>query len=346
MTTPLRLLWLISLPAEVGAAWLLLGSSLPRIGAAFVLHLIAAIVFGFSLIVYAGERRVWAWPLLGWTLSLVAFPLLGMLATAVAFTLTNAVFQRSKKVAADLKDVVESKDSDGDVVARAREMEISLLDERETEPVVDVLKEEDPELKRAAIEALTKQGGADTVRLLRGLLHDPAPEARFFASISLSKLEDEIGQSILAAQRALAETPDSPEAREHLAHLYLDYALSGFLEGVTRDYYLDLARGAFEDALEVSQRPDELILQLARVHLLLGNTAEATGLLDEVAQRRPDDTTVHLARMEAAYESGNLGELSAYARQTLPSFSGNDAARELVEWWAGEDGTEGAPIAT
>lgn len=341
--SPLRLLWLISLAMEVGVGWLLLEPSLGRIVAALLLHLLAAGVFGFSLVVRVGERRVWAWPLLGWTLSLVAFPLLGMLATAVAFALTNTAFRRRGKALDEVENAVELKEPD-DVVARARALEISLLDERETEPVVDVLKEDDPELKRAAIEAITQQRGAETVRLLRGLLHDPSPPARFFASISLSKLEDEIGQSILSAQQAVAENPDSPEAREDLAQLYLDYALSGFLEGVTRDYYLDLARQALEQAVEASPHPDQLTLKLARVHLLVGNIAEATELLDDLAGRLPDDTGVHLARMEVAFRSGAYQDLHLYARQALPSFSGDVATREAVEWWADKNGTEEATV--
>ncbi len=335
MMAPLRLLWLAALPMEIAAGWLLFDPGLRGIALAFLLHLAAAGIFGFSLIVRIGDRRIWAWSLLGWTLSLLAFPLVGMLTTAAAFALTSTAFRRPKRNVGELQEAVEVKEPIGDVLARAREAEISLLDEREIEPVVDVLKEDDPELKRAAIEAITRQRGAGTIRLLRDLLHDPAPEARFFASIALAKLEDEIGKSILSAQRALAENPDLPEARERLAQLYWDYALSGFLEGVTRDYYLDLALGAFENALEVSLHPDRLSLQLARVHLLLGSVAEAAALLDDLARKRPNDVDVRLARMEVIYEFGDFRELSIYAQKSLSSLAGDGEMRELAEWWAG-----------
>ena len=335
MMAPLRLLWLAALPMEIAAGWLLLDSALRGITLAFLLHLAAAGIFGISLIVRTGDRRIWAWSLLGWTLSLLAFPLVGMLTTAAAFTLTSTAFRRPKRVVGELQEAVDVNEPIEDVLARAREAEISLLDEREIEPVVDVLKEDDPELKRAAIEAITRQRGAGTVRLLRDLLHDPAPEARFFASIALAKLEDEIGKSILAAQRALAENPELPEARESLAQLYWDYALSGFLEGVTRDYYLELALDAFENTLEVGPHPDRLFLQLARVHLLLGNIAEAAALLDDLARKRPDDVDVRLARMEVIFEFGDFRELSIYAQGALRSFPGDDGMGELAEWWAG-----------
>ncbi len=340
---PLRLLWLVALPMETAAGWLLLSPGLWRASIAFALHVAAAGVFGLSLIVRAEERRVWAWPLLGWTLSLLAFPLLGMLATAAAFALTRGASRRSEQVAGEIQDAVEPERNEADVVARARELEVSLLDEREIEPVVDVLKEDDPELKRAAIEAITQQRGAGTVRLLRGLLHDPAPEARFFASVALARLEDEIGQSILSAQHALAADPEGPETRERLAQLYWDYALSGFLEGVTRDYYLDLALRAFEEALEVSPHPDRLAVQRARVHLLLGNVVEAAMELDDLARRHPTDADVRVARMEVIYEFGDFRELSVYARGALPAFSGDDELRELIGWWA-EAGLKETPV--
>lgn len=343
MTSPLRLLWLVAFPMEATAGWLLVSPDLQRAAVALVLHVAAAAVFGLSLIVRAEGRRIWAWPLVGWTLSLLALPLLGMLAVAAAFALTMGVFRRPGEIYGEIQDAANPERDEGDVVARAREMEISLLDEREIEPVVDVLKEDDPELKRAAIEAITRQRDAGAVHLLRGLLHDPAPEARFFASVALARLEDEIGQSILAAQHALAEDPDGPEARERLAWLYWDYALSGFLEGVTRDYYLGLALRAFEDAMEVSPDPDRLAVPKARVHLLLGNIVEAAVALDDLARKHPTDAKVRAARMEVIYEFGDFRELSVYAQRTLPNFSGDEETRDLIEWWA-DAGREEVPV--
>ncbi len=339
----LRSLWLVAFPMEAVSGWLLLEPSPLRVSLAIALHMVASVVFGFSLVVQTNERPNWSWSLLGWALSLLIFPLLGMAVTAVAFVLTNVVLHRSKQIAAGTEEAVELEGSrGGDVISRAHQVEISLLEEREVEPVVDVLQEDDPEAKRAAIEALTKERGAGTVRLLRRLLHDPSPEARFFASISLSKLEDEIGKLILAAQRDLAASPGLPEVKERLAETYLDYTLSGFLEGATRDYYLELAREAFEDVLEVDPDDHRISLRLARVHLMLGNIAEASAALDELARRRPDDVEVRLARMEVIYQFGDFRELSIYARRVLPAVPEGAEERELIEWWAYTEGKEEA----
>ncbi len=113
-------------------------------------------------------------------------PIAGMAATAIAFVLTQSVFRRSTSVAAELGDATSIDDRPRNAVEAAHEMEVALLDELEIEPVVDVLREDDPELKRAAIEAITKQRDASAVRLLIGLLHDPSQEARFFSSIGSS----------------------------------------------------------------------------------------------------------------------------------------------------------------
>ena len=346
MISPLRLLWLISLPMEVAAGWLLVdGPSVRGIVTALALHFVAVGIFGFSLIVRTEGGRVWAWALLGWTLSLLIFPLLGMMATMLAFALTKILYRRPAQIVAELEAAAEPESPTNDFVEQARELEISFLEEREIEPVLDVLQEDDPEAKRAAIEALAKQRDANTVRLLRGLLHDPTPEARFWASITLSKLEDEIGKSILSAQQVLSATPDLPEARERLGQLYLDYAVSGFLEGVSRDYYLGLALEMFEDALKISPHPDRITLELARVHLLLGNIAQAAALLDDLAERRPNDASLYLARMEVIYEFGDFSELSSYARRVLPHIQGHDVPSELVEWWAGTGEAESSSVA-
>ncbi len=120
-----------------------------------------------------------------------------------------------------------------------------------------------------------------------------------------------------------------------MGQLYLAYAVSGFLEGVSREYYLDLAREMFENTLEVSPRPDRITLELARVHLLLGNIAQAAALLDDLAERQPNDANLYLARMEVIYEFGDFRELSTYARRVLPHVLGDNVQSELVEWWAG-----------
>jgi polysaccharide biosynthesis protein PelE len=342
MKSPLRLLWLISFPAEVGAGWLLLGPGIWR--SALALHVVASGIFGLSLIVQADSRKDWSWPLLGWTLSLLLFPVLGMLGMAIAFMLTHFVLRRSAQTTTKLERAVEVESPAEDVVARAGEMELSLLEEREVEPVVDVLHEEDPESKRAAIEAIAVKRDTGTVPLLRGLLHDPSPEARFFASISLSKLEDEISKSILSTQREVSANPDLPEARGRLARLYLDYVLSGFLEGVSRDYYLELAREEYDEVLEAHPHHDRLALDLAKVHLLLGNIANASAILEDLALGRPDSVDVHLARMEVIYEFGDFRELSVYARRALPGFAESADVHELVQWWAetGREGVAGA----
>jgi hypothetical protein len=345
MMSPLRLLWLISLPVEASVGWLLINPSLWRI--VLPLHMVASVIFGFSLIVRADDRINWSWSVLGWALSLLLFPVVGMLTAAVAFVLAHADFRGPGRTTAKLgKIAVEMEEATEDVIAQAREMEISVIEEREVEPVVDVLQEADPESKRAAIEAIARQRNAGTIRLLMGLLHDPSPEARFFASISLSKLEDEISKAILSAQRELAANPDLPGAHGQLARLYLDYVLSGFLEGAPRDYYLGLTRRALEKALEASPHSDQLTSDLARVHLMLGDIANASVMLEDLVRTRPGDPNVHLARMEIIYEFGDFRELSVYARRAIQKVLGKDAeSRELIDWWAGID-VEEAPSAS
>lgn len=331
-----RLLWLVAFPLEIAAGWLFFSSdrSLPLVLGALGLHLLASVIFAVSLITRSQGRLLWAWPLAGGTIALLAFPGYGMAAITLAFLLNQTLFRRFGPQAFDLARATDLEENPNDPVARAHEIEVALLDELEIEPVVDVLREDDPELKRAAIAVIAEQRNSESVKILVGLLHDPSPEARFFSSIGLSKLEDEISRTILAAQRSLAETPNSPEARENLARLYLDYATSGFLEGVTRDYYLDLARAAYESAIPISPHPEKLIPRLAHVHLFLGNIAEAASLLDDLVRRQPADLEVHLLRMEVIYLFGDYRELAIYAQKALAGLPDDAPERELIEWWA------------
>jgi hypothetical protein len=331
----LRLLWLVALPLECVGAWLLLASLEPAralLGA--IVHVLACLIFGASLASRRDGHWHLAWSLLGGVIALVAFPVIGMVAMMVGYLLAYISRHRVPLGAGQLFERTNTDERATDAVGRAREIELQLLDELDIEPVVDVLRENDPELKRAAIETITKQGGPSAVRLLIGLLHDPSPEARFFSSIALSRLEDEISRTILAAQRDVADHPDSPEAQEQLGQLYLDYALSGFLEGVTRDYYLDLAREAFETAVGRSADPDAVLRRLARVTLLQGSIAEAAAILDELGSRHPEDDELCLLRMDSIYRFGDFRELVVYARRAEPAIAPDTESHELVAWWA------------
>jgi len=326
--SPLLLLWLASFPLEVASGWLLLGGSPGRIAASLAAHAAASAAFGCSLLRAKGR----GWPVVGWALSLLVFPLAGMLAAALAYLLAALPGRRRTPLPAPQ----EGGEGEEDPLSRARRVEVSLLEEREVEPVVDVLREEDPEAKRAAIERLALRRDSEAVRVLRGLLHDPSPEARLFASLTLSRLEDEIGKEILDAREGRERDPQDPEARERLADLYLEYALSGLLEGAARDYYLQMACREYEEALRAGAQRRRNALRLARAHLGLGEIAQAAGLLDELGSERPDDPEVHLLRMEAIFDFGDLRELGVYARRVLGRLPEGSEARELAAWWAGE----------
>ncbi len=344
MIRALRLLWLIALPLECAGALFLLAAPSPADAMLGVIaHVFACVIFGASLVNRRDGRWNLAWSLLGGVIALVAFPIIGMVAMMVAYGMAHVSRHRVPLGAGELFERTNTDERTTDAVGRAREIELELLDELDIEPVVDVLRENDPELKRAAIETITKQGGPSAVRLLIGLLHDPSPEARFFSSIALSRLEDEISRTILAAQREVADHPDSPEAQEQLGQLYLDYALSGFLEGVTRDYYLDLARDAFETAVERSSNPDAVLRRLARVTLLQGSIGEAAAILDELGRRHPEDDELRLLRMDSIYRFGDFRELVTYARRAEPAIAPGTESHEIVAWWA-TSGTREAAV--
>jgi len=335
MSWLVRLLWLIAIPLEIQVARLLDEPTPTEVPIALGLHVVAATVFAASLLQRTRRGWLWAWPLLGWTLSLLAFPLLGMVATVLAFLLNQTIFRRrSEAAAAELKALAVAEPY-SEFEGLLPERRVSLIDDLEVEPVIDVLRADDPELKRAAIDAITKQRGPEAIRVLMGLLHDPSPEARFFASIGLSKLEDEISQAILATQRALAETPGAPEARARLGELYLEYALSGFLDPLTQRYYLGLARDTLEALLQLDTYAVDTALRLARVHILLDDLPAAAELLDAATLQAPENLDASLLRMEVYYRAGELRGLATYASAAAPAVASAADDGELVSWWAG-----------
>lgn len=103
-----------------------------------------------------------------------------------------------------------------------------LRDELNIQPIVDIIKGDDVELKRGAIRVLKRMGNAESVALLRQCLTDPVPEIRFYAHTALDRLEESYNQMLQEAEDS-ASWGEGKDLKQ-LAKAYLKYARSGLVE--------------------------------------------------------------------------------------------------------------------
>src|SRR5579859_5499537 len=149
---------------------------------------------------------------------------------------------------------------------------VDALAHLQVQPLVEILRGSNIELKRAAIEALGRQGDHEAVRLIRTMLTDPHHDVRGDAAVTLSHLEDDF---IRALRAAAVQARESPSGAQRYAELCCRYASSDLLDPASSRLYHVRARDALEAAL--AQEPAEATLwsDLAQVHRALGDTRAA-----------------------------------------------------------------------
>lgn len=259
----------LGLGMDVGAGFMILGGD---VATGLATHIPAVMVWGL------GAQLVGRDPIVAGTIALVTFPGVGSAGLTLAGVIWPLLTLHNRRTEeAQLKPRI-------DVERTVQEVPpVNQLRELEVQPLVDALRDGDPVLKRGAIDFLGRQPRADAVRLVRKLLTDPDLEVRSEAGVMLSRLENDMTRSIFAASDAVEKDFQDAAAQAQLGRLLREYAESGLAERVLRRHNLVRARKALLQALE--QDKDSVAaadrwLELARVHVHLGQLREARAALD------------------------------------------------------------------
>jgi tetratricopeptide (TPR) repeat protein len=332
---PVLLAVCLVLEAEAGALVLSSPASPSSVLAGLGLHLGACVLFGYT------SSRARSGPpdrsrgLLAAVVALLGFPAFGMLAMLSGFLAAAAPLASKPRRSRPRAAPNFAAGSATDLVAHARAMPPDLAGVLGVEPLVDVLSGDDPDLKRGAIDALVRSQGYRAASVLRPLLRDPDSEIRLYASVTLGKLEDDIGQALQAARAATGGAAADATVWQQLAWLYVEYATCGFLAQPSASHHLELAHEAYEAARRLQPDQSELALGLARAHLLLGQLDRVEEYLQPAVLERPNAPDGHLALMELAYRRGALVAVAQRAATATWLVAGDYPQRALVRWWAG-----------
>jgi tetratricopeptide (TPR) repeat protein len=213
------------------------------------------------------------------------------------------------------------------------------LRDLQIQPLVDILRQPNSELKRAAIEMLGRRGSHEAMRLVREALTDPDPDVRSDAAVTLSRFEDNVNRAL---SQAVAQGLDSLHSAERYADLCYRYATSDLLDAATSRYYLTQARDTLRRITALRPERAEVWLDLARVHYQLGEEAAAWQALDRARTLHPANVASYLLGMEMAFDARDWDRLAAYAHQGWLAYAhqgwlaaGDEHEdRELVRWWS------------
>jgi tetratricopeptide (TPR) repeat protein len=212
------------------------------------------------------------------------------------------------------------------------------------QPLVDVLREPDPSLRRAAIRILSNEPSREAVRMLRSLLVDPDPDVRSEASATLFRFENLLNKRLSDALARVQETPQYADPYAELAAGYSDYAACDLLDPASARLYLSRACDALEGATALAPERADLWLALARAQRGRGDLPAAMAALDQVTALAPDNADAALLRMELAFQARRWDTLTTIPHEERSPAGELADMRELFGWWA-RDAADDAALA-
>jgi len=211
----------------------------------------------------------------------------------------------------------------------------AIEEELEVLPLVDVMGQQDSQLRQSAIQVMKRLPKADAVRLLRLSLTDKNVENAFFAAFQLSEIEAEINEDITMARKEVERIQDSPGSRLSLANTYSEYHESGILDEITAKHYRELAFQEYQKTLELGGDDPKVLNYLGNLEVKRENYDNALSFFERVLAKDSLDIYAHVGVIQAYYEKGEIPKVIEYARQIadkMPRTKG--PMREIINYWA------------
>ena len=337
------LLWGFALVSEGGAAYLARGLPLAdaSMGIGFLslfFHLISALLLFSIAALHPKEShqniRFYAY-LSGWlTLFL---PLIGIVGSSLMFLFVKKIL-KTKGIVEDYQQYTKFRLDDGGVPGAIANLETFLADELNIEPILDVLKGENEELKRGTITFLGRVGSAEAVGLLKKCLSDPSSEVRLYAHSTLARLDEKQMLRIKEAQfRVDHQKEDRIENLKQLGETCRNYADSGLPEETARDHYLELAKEAFMEALLLAPEDPEIPLVLGKLCADRKEYREAEVYLRKVMHVTSNHAEPLIELCEIYFEKGDMMALAETAKQlglVKGQYTGDPHRDALIQFWA------------
>lgn len=133
-------------------------------------------------------------------------------------------------------------------------------------PLIDILNGNDLNLKRGAIDRLSKLATPESIKTLQTYRRDPSPDVRFFITTALTKIRQNMENELEAAHESLKTNPHQFETHIRLGRIYLRFALSNLLDDATKEKYLEESYYHLKTSLSLNENDvttlNELLLCL------------------------------------------------------------------------------------
>jgi hypothetical protein len=160
----------------------------------------------------------------------------------------------------------------------------SLRHSLNVEPLVETIRsDQGTDLKRGAIEMLTRIANPHSVSLLKECLSDSNSEVRFYASSGLARIEEGLNHHIIKYKNRLKEMAE-PTGNDYyqLAKAYYEFVYLAIQDEASLQYYLKQSIINFEKAYGCSPFESKILNALERAYTRAGLYAEARKLKESM----------------------------------------------------------------
>jgi len=261
---------------------------------ALLLHLAAAGLLAEALHARARGRGL----IVAWFFA-VAFPLFGVIAGLVVLLRAG---RAGKPITGESREQLRGRAADAALkgLKRAHRVGADLV------PLAEALRDRDPLVRVAAVDALRDEDAPWAVRLLKRARDNEVYDVRFRAVEALGRISARRLDEIAAARRALP----SPEAHRRLAALcsdYADLALDG--DELTRTYLHQAIDHASQAQRASSQLDTSLVLLVARAAMKLGAFDKAQAAFTRVLADEPEHADARAGLAEALFAARDFAAL-------------------------------------
>jgi len=202
------------------------------------------------------------------------------------------------------------------------------------EPIVDILRGTDIELKSMAIQKLAQKATPEAIHLLQAATQDESPEVRLYAASAMLKLETELNEKIRLATKRVSQEGTS-KAYAALGDLYLRYAESGLVEASLAHHYLKRASEAYKESIDQETGDPDVVVAYVRCLLNLGQESKVKNFLDHVVKIWPDHKGLNLIRAKVYFNVGEMEKVSTIVGDLTKQKKLSIEELEVIDYWNG-----------
>ncbi|MCP5463751.1 MAG: HEAT repeat domain-containing protein [Deltaproteobacteria bacterium] len=201
-------------------------------------------------------------------------------------------------------------------------------------PLVDIIKSGDIDLKRGAIDKLSKLATPEAVDILMEYRSDPSAEVRFYITSALSKVKDKFETNLEAARKELQHNVYNLENRFFLARTYHLYSQMAFVDPKLSAEFEEQAIYHLQFCIESGKAKPEVYHLLLQIHETKQDWQNATTLIDQmIANKVLSQHEGQLFKVRYHYEERDFSKFLREFKKLKDNEQIPDEWQQIARWW-------------